>query len=325
MRYRILATLALIALASVGADGQIKRNGVWQGSDVQRGNPHNLAPQVLHREPAACGVTPWQQPRGVYNDPSWENNIIPFVFSNNTDLTMKEAMWEAMDEVIRRTGVMFVERSDEPDYLFIQDADGNSSFVGRIGGPQDVNIFNWNFEFIMVHELMHAIGIWHEQSASDRDNFVTVHYDYIQPGREHNFDIRPDANLTEFYDYDSVMHYGQYAFSILPDILPTIETTDPGWQDEIGQRERLSNLDVVTLQDMHGGPVPTQWISTFNSSIVPIGTFLDPQTSIEFAVAFVPDGGRIAVYREHINAISEPLTINKHVLINGAPITIGGN
>ncbi|KTG40559.1 hypothetical protein cypCar_00043056 [Cyprinus carpio] len=67
------------------------------------------------------------------------------------------------------------------------------------------------------HELLHALGFWHEQSRSDRDDYVTIMWDRIKEGHEHNFNLHNETESSSLgvpYDYGSVMHYSKKAFSI---------------------------------------------------------------------------------------------------------------
>uniref|UniRef100_A0A0P4VXV3 Metalloendopeptidase n=1 Tax=Scylla olivacea TaxID=85551 RepID=A0A0P4VXV3_SCYOL len=80
----------------------------------------------------------------------------------------------------------------------------------------------------VIHELMHAIGFYHEHCRNDRDNYVTIHYENVMPGYAYAFD--KDTNwqyVGEGYNYDSIMHYGGYSFSVNWGVLETIVPMDP--------------------------------------------------------------------------------------------------
>ena len=59
------------------------------------------------------------------------------------------------------------------------------SFIGRVRGPQDISIGQGcEFKGIVIHEMFHALGRWHEQSRPDRDQFVRINTQNIQSGRQ---------------------------------------------------------------------------------------------------------------------------------------------
>ncbi|KAJ7338784.1 hypothetical protein JRQ81_012686 [Phrynocephalus forsythii] len=102
------------------------------------------------------------------------------------------------------------------------------------------------------HEFLHALGFWHEQSRSDRDDYVTIMRDRIQDGREHNFN-KYDDKTSDFlnvpYDYTSVMHYSKTAFRNGTE--PTILTNIPAFIDVIGQRMDFSEYDIQKLSRLY--------------------------------------------------------------------------
>ena len=66
----------------------------------------------------------------------------------------------------------------------------------------------------VMHEILHALGQGHEQSRSDRDQYVEIVYEKIQDGMAHNFKISTTGSDTsQGYDIMSLMHYSSTAFS----------------------------------------------------------------------------------------------------------------
>ena len=61
------------------------------------------------------------------------------------------------------------------------------SNIGRTGGEQDISLMGACLKTgTAVHEMMHALGFWHEQSRPDRDTWVHVIQSNIQEGKGHN-------------------------------------------------------------------------------------------------------------------------------------------
>ncbi|XP_055341768.1 zinc metalloproteinase nas-14-like isoform X2 [Paramacrobiotus metropolitanus] len=184
----------------------------------------------------------------------WPNNTIPYEFTRKQFATFstKETAFvvQSMALISQLTNncIKFVRRSTEEDYIVFQRGIQCMSSIGRTGSRQQV----WLSQACMQHhgdvqhELMHTMGFLHEQSRSDRDNYVTIIWDNISEDNREQFQ-KYDTGITYGlpYDYESVMHYAYNAFAkdnSTPTIVPKVKRA------KVGQNENLSTLDVVRIQ-----------------------------------------------------------------------------
>lgn len=214
-----------------------------------------------------CSIEQPEGVAGVYIPNQWDGGIVPYEFDDavgkGTYVTPENRArtLAALAEIEAVCAVRFVPRSGEADYIHIQNANVNQSWVGKKGGVQFLSMTDWYKRFIIVHEFMHALGLWHEQQRNDRDQYVEVLYDKIPNNNKGNFDIQPGSIDYGSYDFDSVMHYQPYSGGKIAGDR-TILVREPyrkAWQYAIGQLDepdaRLSNGDVWVLCELYGGGV----------------------------------------------------------------------
>ena len=185
----------------------------------------------------------------------WPNGEIPYAIDSSAQGKLAAITWAL--RVFDSTPIRLRPRtaSDRDYVVFRELGSGCWSYLGRQGGPQDIDVTTCGGGNI-AHELMHAAGFYHEQSRGDRDNFITIVWDEIAPEMRSNFDKR-DARGQDIgaYDYDSIMHYPTHAGSRSgnPTIVPRVANA------RIGQRDGLSSLDraAIDLLYLTGARTPS--------------------------------------------------------------------
>ncbi|KAM4632734.1 meprin A, alpha (PABA peptide hydrolase), tandem duplicate 1 [Polymixia lowei] len=185
---------------------------------------------------------------------------IPYILGDDLDLNAKGCVHQAFEMYRLKSCVDFKPYDGEKTYIKFEKRGGCFSSVGDQQTGQILSLGSGcDHKAVIEHELLHALGFYHEQSRTDRDDYVNIWLDQVIPGLEHNFNKYNDDFITDqntAYDYESIMHYRPFSFNKNSSI-PTVTTKIPEFYNIIGQYLDFSKLDVLRLNRMYNcsGPL----------------------------------------------------------------------
>ncbi|CAH8638451.1 unnamed protein product [Heterobilharzia americana] len=214
----------------------------------------------------------------AYVSRTWPNGVIPYIIQANFSSETKATIMKAMRHWENYTCLSFVER--QPQHrsyiIFTEKACGCCSYVGRRSEdePQAISIGkNCDKKGIVIHELGHVIGFWHEHTRPDRDEHVDILLDNVVEGQDFNFkkmDPGEVNSLGEPYDYSSIMHYAKGTFA-KANKDETIRPKACCPRPPIGQRIQLSPGDIRQTNKLYSCPACGRTL------LEPVGSFSSPQ------------------------------------------------
>lgn len=200
-----------------------------------------------------------------YSKP-WPLAIVPYTLRG--DLVQRETFLKALrrfeavrDPTTRKQMIVFLDRDDPRCPASVRDTflDVLNTADASIGGRAEygrarrgahkvwLNVDSRKCTLgVVVHELMHSLGMAHEQCRGDRDDYVTIHFNQIQSGFDSEFESPPRSRSYGLYDYHSVTHYHENAFAI-DGGGPTIE---PKSQRELDRLPPERRVRAVRLRDI---------------------------------------------------------------------------
>lgn len=155
----------------------------------------------------------------------WRYNTVPYSLDKASP-ELRKAFYEAIEEFHHKTNVRFVPKSGhDTDYLDVETADPGEGLCAQaqVGAGEGARLIQFSgitecqTKYVVLHELMHALGFVHEHNRLDRDSHITLFsgnnigtaypiLDYAQP-------VTP-------YDINSIMHYGYVFKTLTGEVIP---------------------------------------------------------------------------------------------------------
>ncbi|EDW64327.1 seminal metalloprotease 1 [Drosophila virilis] len=194
----------------------------------------------------------------------WPDRIVYYYINNNIDQEHRNHILISLRKIELSSCLIFKEASKDQNYYvnITSEPGGCFTAVGFQNRVQQMNLQDYPLDTgcyrmgTIMHEMLHALGLYHQQSSSDRDDYVRIVLENIQEGKEHNFqkyDENRVDNFDQTYDYGSVLHYTPYGFSKNGEM--TIVPLEEGAEKRMGQRLQMSEADINKLNTMYKCPI----------------------------------------------------------------------
>jgi|GEM_PF-5653669 len=104
----------------------------------------------------------------------WPGGVLPYAIDAEISTSTSSKILQAIAHWNNNSPVQIVPRSDESDYVVFVAELGCASYIGRIGGAQPIYSGSSCSTGNFIHEIGHTLGLYHEHTRPDRDQFVTA-------------------------------------------------------------------------------------------------------------------------------------------------------
>uniref|UniRef100_A0A914EJT7 Metalloendopeptidase n=1 Tax=Acrobeloides nanus TaxID=290746 RepID=A0A914EJT7_9BILA len=191
---------------------------------------------------------------------------IPYAFDTTLSPTEQGMINSALQQISSVSCVRFqflAKAPSTPHLFYTKFASAGFcglSYIGKVtpANPIYLSFSCPDFTGVVMHETFHALGVNHHHIRADRDNFITINWDNVNPQQYDYFAVADSKQFTSYgitYDYGSIMHYNSYVAGANPSVQTMIPKFNPSQAVPLmGQRKALRQGDILLLNKMYCKP-----------------------------------------------------------------------
>jgi len=191
---------------------------------------------------------------------NWDYGVIPYAIYDDFTYEDVQMILSAMRKIEEQTNkcIQFIRRINEKPFIELIDDEYTSSYVGKqsfyIDNNMPITLDRYHMNFgTVLHELLHVIGLHHEHTRPERDNYLNYYSENVASENDINFKKYigyPVTSQSLPYDIKSLMHWNERMFSKNGE--KTLEARQNIQLGDVTMKMELSRIDVEKIRRMYG-------------------------------------------------------------------------